>query len=75
MSKIRLTTKELRTFYTITKMKNRLKTMEEHNRGLKKRLKAMQKASENNHNGMIYWKATATSAIGALDTLMDTGVN
>ena len=56
MSKIKLTAKELRSFYTITKLKNKIKTMEEHNRGLKKRLKAMQKASENNHNGMMYWK-------------------
>lgn len=33
--------------------------LEEEVRGLKKKLKASAKASENNHNGMMYWRARA----------------
>lgn len=40
-------------------MNKKTKQLEEVNRGLQKRLKAVTKASENNYRGMIYWKKRA----------------
>lgn len=40
-------------------MNKHTKQLEEVNRGLSKRLKAISKASVNNHNGMLFWKKRA----------------
>lgn len=34
----------------------RLKVLEEENRGLRKRVKALTKAADRNYNGLLYWK-------------------
>ncbi len=38
----------------------KITALEEENRGLKKRLKAITKSSENNYRGMLFWKTRAT---------------
>ena len=48
-------------------IRKRIRFLEEENRGLKRRLKAMTKASENNYVGLHYWKKKATMFDRAAD--------
>lgn len=50
-------------------MNKKIKQLEELNRGLKKRLNAVSKASVNNHNGMMYWKKRAIHLEGGLNVI------